>query len=284
MKVAIYGHRGARGLFPENTLQGFLYAASLGLAGIELDVVISKDNKVVVSHEPWMNPKTCTKPNLSKVSFLRRKNLYRMNYADIKLYDCGMRGNPTFRKQKKIAAYKPLLSEVIEQVEAVLEKVNSHQLIANSLKKPIYIIEIKSNWITDNRLHPPPEEFVKLVMKELEPFGINNRILIQSFDMRPLNIIHKNNPDIMLGMLVRSPRFIKRRMKTLDFTPYTCGTYYKLTSERWVKRIHALGMKSLVWTENEKRDISHHLKMGVDGIITDYPEMALEMVKEWKKI
>jgi glycerophosphoryl diester phosphodiesterase len=273
--AAVYGHRGARGIFPENTLPGFLYAATLGIAGIELDVVISKDKKVVVSHEPWMNPKTCTKPNLSKVSFLRRKNLYRMNYAGIKLYDCGLRGNSDFAGQKKIAAYKPLLSEVIEQVEKNLHHTH-HPL-------PIYIIEIKSNWITDNKLHPPPEEFVSLVLNELKPFGINNRILIQSFDMRPLNSVHKIDPHIMLGMLVRSPRFISRRMKALTFTPHTCGTFYKLTSERWVKRIHALGMKSLVWTENEKSDMLNHLKMGVDGIITDYPEIALEVVKEWKK-
>lgn len=271
--AAVYGHRGARGLFPENTLQGFLYAANLGLDGIELDVVISKDNKVVVSHEPWMNPKTCTKPNLSKVSFLRRKNLYRMNYADIKLYDCGLRGNSEFTRQKKTAAYKPLLREVIEQVEKV----------THGSKKSVYIIEIKSNWITDNKLHPPPEEFVRLMLNELRPFNVHNRILIQSFDMRPLNIIHKNHPGMMLGMLVRSPHFIRRRMKTLTFTPHTCGTYYKLTTEKWVKRIHALGMKSLVWTENEKSDILNHLKMGVDGIITDYPEIAMEAVKEFEK-
>jgi glycerophosphoryl diester phosphodiesterase len=275
MKTAVYGHRGARGIFPENTIDGFIYAANLGLAGIELDVVISKDNKVVVSHEPWMNPRTCTKPNSSKVSFLKRKNLYRMDYAEIKAYDCGLRGHPDFPHQKKIAAYKPLLSEVIEKTEAAL--LNSRNYL------PIYIVEIKSNWLTDNKLHPPPEEFAKLVMDELKPFNINNRILIQSFDMRPLNIIHKNNLGFMVGMLVRSPRFIKRRMKTLSFVPDTCGVHHKLTSEKWVGKIHELGMKLLVWTQNEKADMLNHIKMGADGIITDYPEIALEAVKELQK-
>jgi glycerophosphoryl diester phosphodiesterase len=271
----IYGHRGARGVYPENTIEGFLYAANLGLDGIELDVVISRDKKVVVSHEPWMNPKTCTKPNNSKVSFLRRKNLYRMNYADILLYDCGIRGNPDFPQQKKIASYKPLLSEIIEKVEAALQN--------TSMPLPIYIIEIKSSWITDNKLHPPPEVYVQLLLNELKPFNINNRIIIQSFDMRPLNVIHKVNPTFKLGMLVRSPRFIRRRLKALDFVPQTCGTFYKLTSERWVKRIHDLGMKSLVWTENEKSEMLKHVKMGVDGIITDYPTTGLEVVKELRK-
>jgi glycerophosphoryl diester phosphodiesterase len=274
--TSIYGHRGARGLYPENTIQSFLYAAGLVLDGIELDVVISKDDKVVVSHESWMNPKTCTKPDNSKVSFLRRKNLYRMNYEDIKKYDCGLRGNSGFPEQKKMPAYKPLLAEVIEQVEAFVKQ--------NNLPLPVYIIEIKSMWITDDELHPTPLEFVRLVLAELLPFHINNRILIQSFDMRPLNILHENNPGFMLGMLVRSPRFIKRRMKSLQFTPDTCGTNYKLTSEKWVKKIHDWGMKSLVWTENEKGDMLNHLKMGVDGIITDYPDKAIEAVKEFQKV
>ncbi len=273
--TSIYGHRGARGLYPENTVQSFLYAAGLGLDGVELDVVISKDDKVVVSHEPWMNPKTCTKPDNSKVSFLRRKNLYRMNYENIKQYDCGLRGNSGFPEQMKMPGYKPLLAEVIEKVEAFIKE--------KKLPLPIYVIEIKSMWITDDELHPPPLEFIRLVLSELLPFNINNRILIQSFDMRPLNILHENNPGFMLGMLVRSPRFIKRRMKALHFTPNTCGTYYKLTSEKWVKKIHDLGMKSLVWTENEKPDMLNHLKMGVDGIITDYPNIAIEAVKEFQK-
>jgi glycerophosphoryl diester phosphodiesterase len=266
--TAIYGHRGARGIYPENTLEGFLYATYLGITGVELDVVISKDEKVVVSHEPWMNPKTCAKPDLSKVSFLRRKNLYRMDYEEIKHYDCGISGNLDFPQQKKIAAYKPLLPEVIQQVESSLSNTQH--------PKPVYLIEIKSNWMTDDKLHPPPAEFTKLVIDVLLPFNINDRIIIQSFDMRPLNIIHKNNPGFMLGMLVVSPRLIKRRLKSLSFTPYTCGSLYKLTSQKWVDYIHKLGMKSLVWTENSKSDMLRHLKMGVDGIITAYPEIAID--------
>ena len=73
MHTVIYGHRGARGVLPENSIEGFIYAAGLGIYGVEMDVVISKDKKVVVSHEPWMNPKTCTKPDYSKVSFLEKK-------------------------------------------------------------------------------------------------------------------------------------------------------------------------------------------------------------------
>ncbi len=269
--VKIFGHRGARGVFPENTLEGFLYAAKLGVYGIEMDVVISADKKVLVSHEPWMNPKTCTKPDNSRVSFLRRKNLYRMNYETIRQYDCGLRGNIDFPEQKKLPAYKPLLSEVVGKIEDFSRN--------NNIAPIVYNIEIKSKWVSDNELHPPPAEFVELVLQQLEPFGISNRILLQSFDMRPLNIIHEKQKGFMIGMLVKSPLFIKRRLKTLDFTPDTCGVYFKYTTEKWVKRINDLGMQVLVWTENETEDMQRHIAMGVDGIITDYPERAIAQLK-----
>lgn len=273
--VEIYGHRGARGLFPENSLDGFLYAAGLGIYGIEMDVVISKDMKVVVSHEPWMNPKTCTKPDNSKVSFLRRKNLYRMNYEAIRQYDCGLRGNQDFPEQKKMRAYKPVLSEVISKLEDFLHNNNLHPIVYN--------IEIKSSWVSDNQLHPPPAEFIDLVLKELQPFNIYNRILIQSFDMRPLNVLNERKPGCKIGMLVRSPRFIGTRLQSLNFIPDTCGMYYKYATEKWIKRIHEKGMKALVWTENEKEDMQKHIAMGIDGIITDYPQRAVEVAKDYSK-
>jgi len=271
MQTVIYGHRGARGVFPENTMEGFLYAASLGIYGLEMDVVISKDKKVVVSHEPWMNPKICTKPDNSKISFLRRKSLYKMDYSLIRQYDCGKRGNDEFPHQKKIPAHKPLLAEVIERVE--------HYLRINHLPPVEYNIEIKSKWVTDEELHPVPEEFADLVLKELEPFHINDRVILQSFDMRPLNVLHRKNSGCKIGMLVKSPRFIRPRLSALEFVPDTCGLYYKYATAKWIKRIHDLGMKALVWTENEQQDMRNHIAMGVDGIITDYPERAIEVIR-----
>lgn len=275
MSTVIFGHRGARGLYPENTIEGFLYAASLNIYGIEMDVIISKDKKVVVSHEPWMNPLTCTKPDNSNINFLRRKSLYRMNYADIKQYDCGLLGHPDFPEQKRMRAHKPLLTEVIEAVETYRKNINLPPLVYN--------IEIKSSWVNDYSLNPPPEEFVDLVLKEIEPFGINNRILLQSFDMRPLNILHQRNTGCMIGMLLKNPRFLKSHMLGLTFTPDTCGMYYKFATESWITRVHEMGMKVLVWTENDKDDMRQHIAMGMDGIITDFPQRALEAFNELSK-
>ena len=275
MSTVIFGHRGARGLYPENTIEGFLYAASLDIYGIELDVVISKDKKVVVSHEPWMNPLICTKPNNSNVNFLRRKSLYRMDYSLIKQYDCGLLGHPDFPEQKRIRAYKPLLSEVIEAVDTYRKNIN--------LPPMFYNIEIKSSWVNDYSLNPPPEEFVDLVLRELEPFNINNRILLQSFDMRPLNILHDKKTGCMIGMLLKNPRYLKSHMIGLSFTPNTCGMYYKFATEKRITQVHELGMKVLAWTENEKEDMRQHIALGIDGIITDFPQRALKVMSELNK-
>ena len=116
-KTEVHGHRGFRGLYPENTLTAFKAAAKSGADYIELDIIISKDSQVVVSHDPWFNSKTCTQPDNKKVKKSNQRNLHAMTYAEIKKYDCGKRGNKKFPEQLETEAYRPLLSEVIKTME-----------------------------------------------------------------------------------------------------------------------------------------------------------------------
>lgn len=101
-KVEIHAHRGFRGHFPENTLTAFKEAIKAGADYIELDVVISKDSQVVVSHEPWFNPKTCTSPEGKAITKRSKNNLHKLTYAEIKKYDCGKRGNKKISTTSKI--------------------------------------------------------------------------------------------------------------------------------------------------------------------------------------
>ena len=155
--INIHGHRGARGLFPENTVAAFIEAVKMGVDTLELDVVISADNKVVVSHEPWMNELFCTKPDGTPVekNAGQKYNLHKMTYAEIKSFDCGKRTNPGFPQQKAIPSYKPLLREVIEEVETFTKE--------NKLPPVKYNIEIKSEQKDDGIFNPLPEIFVNLV-------------------------------------------------------------------------------------------------------------------------
>ena len=135
----IHGHRGCRGLRPENTLPAFLHALALGVDVIELDVVVSADNQVLVSHEPWLNPEICLGPSGQRIGgdATREFNLYHMLYADIRRCDCGQLRHPDFPEQLAMPAHKPLLSEVLMSLEAAAQQLG---------RTPVcYSIEIKSS-------------------------------------------------------------------------------------------------------------------------------------------
>src|ERR1035437_9340568 len=195
-KIEIHGHRGFRGHFPENTLTAFKEAAKLGIDAIELDVIISKDSQVVVSHEPWFNHKICSEPDGKPVKARKQHNLYKLTYAEIKQFDCGKRGNKNFPQQAAIPEYKPLLKDVIESIERFTKE--------NNLPPIHYNIEIKSMKIGDGKWHSKPAVVAKLVMNVLDQYNINDRIMIQSFDVRSLQEVHKITPDIKIGLLIRS--------------------------------------------------------------------------------
>lgn len=264
--IEIIGHRGARGLFPENTVEGFINTVKLGVRMLELDVVISKDSQVVVSHEPWMHYKFCSEPGGQKVRMRSQHNLYQMDYAEIKKYDCGKRGHGQFPRQQPAPAHKPLLKETIEEVENYTK--------ANHLSPVEYIIEIKSHDRTDDLFHPQPTHYAKLVNKELQRLGINERIIVKSFDVRPLQELHKLDPSLRIGLLVANMGSVKKNVDRLGFIPYTYNPSHRIAKQKTIDEAHGLGMKVMVWTVNEINEMHRMRSIGADGIITDYPDIA----------
>ena len=266
-KIEIHGHRGFRGHFPENTLTAFKEAAKLGVDAIELDVVISKDSQVVVSHEPWFNYKICSEPDDKPVKARKQHNLYKLTYAEIKQFDCGKRGNKNFPQQAAIPEYKPLLKDVIESIERFTKE--------NNLPPIHYNIEIKSMKIGDGKWHPQPAVIAKLVMNVLDRYAINDRVLIQSFDVRSLQEVHKITPDIKIGLLIANTGSVQHNIKKLGFTPYAYNPALKLVKAKTIKEAHEYGCKVIVWTVNSESDMKKLIKLGVDGLISDYPNIAL---------
>lgn len=266
-KIEIHGHRGFRGHFPENTLTAFKEAVQLGVDAIELDVVISKDSQVVVSHEPWFNYKICSEPNGEPVKARKQHNLYKLNYAEIRQFDCGKRGNKEFPQQKAIPEYKPLLKDVIESIEKFTKE--------NNLPSVHYNIEIKSMKIGDGKWHPKPSVVAKLVMDILDQYKINDRVLMQSFDVRSLQAIHKIEPQLKIGLLIMNTGSVQHNIKKLGFTPYAYNPAAKLVKAKTIKDAHEYGCKVIVWTVNTESEMKKLIKLGVDGLISDYPNLAL---------
>jgi len=272
----IQGHRGARGLLPENTIPGFILAMELGVKTLEMDLAISKDKQVVVSHEPWFSAAFSTHPGQDIVLPVEEESLllYTMTFEEIKKFDVGRRGHKAFPRQKPIPACKPLLIEVIDTCEKYWK--------SKGLNPIHYNIEIKSNPDWDNWRTPPVDEFCNLVYEVLKPFGLGERLTIQSFDARALKEWKKLDPSTQLAWLSEKGNLTEELESTLGFRPDIYSPYYKTLNTEIIEKFKKLGYKVIPWTVNDTADIIEVMNWPVDGLITDYPDVALGVLGRLK--
>lgn len=263
------GHRGCRGLMPENTIPAMLTALQLGVTTLEMDVVITKDKKVVLSHEPFFNHEITTRPDGSVVTEKEERslNIFKMTYEEVKKFDVGLKPHPRFPQQQKKAAYKPLLSELLDSVR--------QYMMAAKRPLPFFNIETKSIPATDDVFHPKPGEFVELLIAVIKEKEIEDRVIIQSFDFRTLQYLHQKYPTIKTAMLIEDfdKRGIEKQIEALGFNPTIYSPHYSLVNEMLLAYCHERKIKVIPWTVNKKEDIERLKKMGVNGIITDYPDL-----------
>jgi glycerophosphoryl diester phosphodiesterase len=273
MEFEIQGHRGSRGLMPENTIPAFKKAIDLGVHTLELDVIISKDKKVVVSHDPFFNPNCTTDPSGKFITKENKGNLYQITYEEIKKYDVGLRGNKDFPEQQKMTVYKPLLEDMIRESEKYAK--------AKGVKPLKYNIEIKSEEKEYDISQPKVAEFSDLVyqiiIKQLPP----ERVTLQSFDYNVLKFWHqqieqKKYKSIALSALIEpmDNNEVQFNLVKLGFKPQIWSPYFVQATEIRVKELHELGIKVIPWTVNKREDMEKVKAVGCDGLITDYPDRA----------
>lgn len=263
------GHRGCRGLYPENTIQAMLKAIDLGVSTLELDVVITKDKQVILSHEPFMSAEISTNPEGKTITAAQEKtyNIYQLDYAAVQTWDVGLKPHPRFPQQEKTPAKKPLLADVIDAVEAYIRMHN--------LPPVQYNIETKSDPEGDDSYHPKPAEFVNLVLAVIQGKGIAPRTIIQSFDVRTIQLVHKQYPQLKTAFLVEntSAKELNTQLKTLGFIPTIFSPAYQFVDRKLVNSCRRKGMQVIVWTVNTLPEMQKMLELGVDGIISDYPNL-----------
>ena len=265
----LQGHRGAVGLFPENSIIGFVETVKLGVTTLEMDVVITKDNKVVVSHEPWISNKKCIDIRGNDISDdILSENIFLMTYDEIKNFDCGTLPNPYHSNQKKISVVKPLLVEVISRVEEV------------SQSKIRYNIEVKSQIGSDQIFHPKFNEFVDLVVHDIKSKNIEDRVTIQSFDFRVLKYLKNQYPSFKISMLVNESYDYNDILDDLGFYPDIYSPNFKNLTQGIVKKIQEKKIRVIPWTVNSIDDIVKILEWDVDGIISDYPDRVKYLLYE----
>jgi len=268
----VQGHRGARALYPENTIPAFIYALELGVTTLEMDVVITKDSQVVLSHEPWMGHEIALSPENREISEREEKNynIYRMTYAEVLRFDCGSKPHPRFSDQLKMEVYKPLLKEVIDTIEKLIAK--------NNLPKVIYNIETKTEPQGDSIFHPAPNAFSELLMQVIHEKGIAERVTVQSFDVRTLQYIHQKYPDMKLVLLIGEAIQPETALNLLGFVPFAYSPDYKLVNRQLRTFCTEKNMQLIPWTVNDSAEAKRLLELKVDGIISDNPAMIVDLI------
>jgi glycerophosphoryl diester phosphodiesterase len=276
--IDIQGHRGCRGLMPENTIPAFLHAIDLGVNTLELDVVATKENVVYVSHEPFFNHEISSEPNGKEITIANEKqyNMYNMSMEEIAAIDVGLKPHPRFSVQKKLAAVKPTLASMVQEVEYYIKN--------NNLSPILYNIEIKREPQNDHIYHPEMSHFADLVCNELKELDILDRTTVQCFDVETLKYIHNQYPDIDLVYLVMDTNPFEMNVNNLGFVPAVYSPYFKLVTPDLISYGKNKGMKIIPWTVNEEEEIISMLDMKVDGIISDYPDRLIEIVESRKSV
>jgi len=255
--ILVHGHRGARAMRPENTLPGFEYAISVGTDALEMDVAVTRDDVVVVSHDPKLNRSICRSPDPPCV-------IRDLTLAELARWDCGAVRNPRFPKQTPIPGAR------VPTLDQVLDLADRGDFLFN--------IEIKS-FPERPRLAPPPERFSELVSQAIRRHKLEKRVIVQSFDIRILHAMRRLAPEIRLGALYVGPP------KSFVAIAHQAGAgivapYHALASARQVDAAHAAGLEVVAWTAYRPRDWRRLIAAQVDAIITDNPEALLAYLRE----
>lgn len=284
----LQGHRGARWFWPENTLIGFQRAIEMGVDSIELDVAVTRDGVVVVSHDPELNPEH-TRDADGRFLVDRGARICTLNYADLQHYEVGQ-ARPGSDYAARFPAQHALDGERIPSLADVFAL--TRKLECHSLR---FSIEVKT-FPEQPDLTPSPERFVEVLLKAVVDARMAHRVTIMAFDWRVLSAVHRLAPQVATAAL--SDQQVDDDTLWVDraaASPWLGGLdardfqgsvprliqasgagqwgphFLDLTGDA-VAGAHALGLKVIPWTVNELPDIEHMLSLGVDGMISDRPD------------
>jgi glycerophosphoryl diester phosphodiesterase len=271
--IDVQGHRGCRGLMPENSLPAFQKALELKVNTLEMDLVVSQDEMVVVSHEPFFREGIAISPKGDTIGpdSHERYNMFKMPYSDIKRYVIGTVPDPNHPNRENIKTYKPLFRRVVLNTQDYAHSMEQEE--------PFYNIEIKRHPDYDGIFHPTVVRYVELVLAEVKELGIEEKVIIQSFDLETLRITKTQNPLLPIALLIENEQSAQENIEALGFKPAIYSCYHKSLTTEAVKYCHDKGVKVIPWTVNEQKDIDAMFALGVDGIISDYPDRVIATVR-----
>ena len=277
--VRLIGHRGARGLMPENTIEGFEFTLDMGVTALEFDVLVSKDNIPVITHDNYLSGAS-TRDNKGNWLKKRGPNISELTLSELKQYDVG--GLDEHSSYRECYPEQKFLSGV--RIPTLSELLNLACLAKN--QKLYLLLEIKSEPSLNKA------NIVKQIVHEVREKKLGNRTVLHSFDWDLLKECYKVAPEIPRSFLSELPENSEDTFDNAseEVTPDFCSfkssipkaiadqngqmwcPYFKDLTSELLKEAHALGLLVCTWTVNEIEDIEHMIDIGVDGIVTDYPD------------
>jgi glycerophosphoryl diester phosphodiesterase len=258
-KILVHGHRGARARRPENTLPAFQYAIEQGVDALEMDMAVTKDNVIVISHDPILQPPVCTAPAGGKAV------IHTLTLAEVRQWDCGAVQNPHFASQQTVPGTRvPTLDDVFQLA---------------SRGDFDYNIETKS-FLDKPEYTPAPEEFARMVLAKIREYKIEKRIILQSFDFRTLVAMRKLAPEIRLSALVdRDQRDFSAIVADAGEAEIISPEFHLVPAAK-VEAAHEAGLQVVPWTADAPADWDRLISAKVDAIITDDPAELIAYLKK----
>lgn len=284
--VDVQAHRGGMGLRPANTLEAMKHAIDLGVNTLEMDIVVTKDNKVILCHDKYFSWEETTRPD---GTFVTKEDpriyFWTIPYDEISKYDVGQRQHPHFPEQVTMPAVRPLLADVLAFTESYAKE--------KGLPSLKYNVEIKANDDRDAGKEsvdwPEYHAFVDTCMAVLESFDLGDRLIIQCFDDRSLSYMRIKYPELILSYLIGAGEVEWRTNGEMDFdkvlghlgfVPEWFSPASIYVTKATVDEAHKRGMKVVTWTVDDKEVMQKMIDCGVDAIISNYPDRLLEVVKK----
>ncbi|HEY8955310.1 glycerophosphodiester phosphodiesterase family protein [Chitinophaga sp.] len=275
--IDVQAHRGGMALMPENTIPAMINAVKLGAKTLELDCIITADQQVVVSHDAYMSAEFMRKPDGSDITKEEEKSLalYKMSYDSIRKYDAGTKPHPRFPQQEKMMVHRPLLTDLIDSVEAYVQ--------AHHLKPVFYNMETKSSPDGDGIYNPGPAEFVARVMEVINRKKITPRVIIQSFDIRTLQELHRSYPAQKTALLIGNKDSFSANLEKLGFIPTIYSPNYQLVTPDLVKEAHNKKVAVIPWTVDDESELKKLISWEVDGIISNAPDKLVKLAGSYQQ-
>jgi len=284
--VRLIGHRGARGLMPENTIEGFVFTLNMGVRALEFDVLVSKDNVPVITHDNYLS-ESLTRDDKGKWLTKESPKIRELTLSELKQFDVGgVNANSSYAKsfpeQEFLSGIRiPTLSELLDL--ARLPK----------YKNVYLLLEVKSEPSVNKA------NFVKRIVREIREKKLKNRTVLHSFDWDLLKECQNLAPEIPRSFLSELPEnsegtgYNTSDEVTPDFCSFKSSIpqviadqngqmwcpYFKDLTSALLKEAHALGLLVCTWTVNEIEDIENMIDIGIDGIVTDYPNRVQSILK-----